>query len=89
MSKTMKNKAKVKPTPKRSIRLKSVYDVTRLLAKTINRLIRDEMGEGKAGKVGYLCNIMLSAIQTSDLDDRVRILETRAEKHGSEPGKAD
>ncbi len=62
MSKSLRTKAKVKPTPKRSIKLKSVHDIIRLLGKTINRLIRDEMGESKAEKVGYLCNIMLSAI---------------------------
>lgn len=60
---------------KRAARLRSVTDVSVYLAKTINRLDRDEISESKAGKLGYLCNILKSALEIGDLERRVEALE--------------
>jgi hypothetical protein len=48
-----------------------------LLAKTINRLLRDEIGEAKAGKVGFLCNVMLHSFELTQIEQRLAELERR------------
>jgi hypothetical protein len=60
---------------KRAVKLRSVHDVSRLLAKTINQLLRGEILEGTAGKIGYLSNILLRALEQSDLEQRIKDLE--------------
>ena len=79
LTKSLKNKRKGKDThpPQRSIRLKKASDVNRLIAKVINQLIRDEIGENKAGKVGYLCNIMLHSFDTQEFEKRLETLEDK------------
>ena len=62
---------------KRAVKLKNAEDVTRLLARTINALLRDEIGENKAAKVGYLSNIFLRALESSALESRLEALEKR------------
>jgi len=65
---------------KRSVRLRSTYDVTRLLAKIINQVLRDEITSEKAGKVGYLANILLRGLEQSDLEARLKALEEKVAK---------
>ena len=62
---------------KRAVRLKSTYDVSRLLSKTINQVLRDEMSGEKAGKIGYLANILMRALEQSDLEKRIESLERK------------
>ena len=80
MDKSLTDKGEAEPpTPpaRRFVRLKTVHDVNRLLAKTINQLLRDEMTESKASKVGYLCSIMVRAIETTELEQKLAELEAK------------
>ena len=52
----------------RSTTLKTVGDVNRLLAKTINELRRDEIDGAKASKIGYLCNILIGGIRIFEFE---------------------
>ncbi len=83
----MKNKRKKggDTHPRQPIRLDTVFDVNRLLAKVINDLIRDKISENKAGKVGYLCNIMLGSFQTVEFERRISELEARLENRANVP----
>jgi len=56
-------------------RLKSMEDVRRFLADTVNKLNRDEIEINKASKLGYLLQIMARVIEGSDLEKRVTKLE--------------
>jgi len=62
---------------KRAVKLKSTYDVSRLLSKTINQVLRDEMSGEKAGKIGYLSNILIRALEQSQLEKRIESLEQK------------
>ena len=56
-------------------RLKTMEDVRRFLADTVNKLNRDEIEINKASKLGYLLQIMARVIEGSDLEKRVTKLE--------------
>ena len=60
---------------KRAIRLRTTHDVSRLLGKTINALMRDEISGQKSAKIGYLANILLRSLEVSDLEARLEALE--------------
>ena len=62
---------------KRAVKLQSSWDVSRLLARTINQLLREEIPEQRAAKIGYLSNILLRALEQSDLEKRVETLEAK------------
>ena len=61
-------------TPKKR-RFNSLLHVKQFLAETINALNADEITEGKAHQLGYLCKIMADFMQASDLEERVTKLE--------------
>lgn len=60
---------------KRAVRLKNVDDVTSLLGRVINNLLRDEISESKSAKIGYLANVLLRSLERSDLEARVKRIE--------------
>ena len=62
-------------TTPRKRRLKSAQDVRRFLADLIHRVDADEVDGGKAAKLGYLANILLSAVRTDELEERLSRLE--------------
>ena len=62
------------------IRLDNSRAIQRLLSRTVNMLIADEMAEGKARTIGYLCNIMLNAYDSIDLDKRITAVEEKINK---------
>jgi hypothetical protein len=68
---------------KRAIRLNTLGDVRKLLTRVINGLLRDEIDGGKAGKVGYLANILIGAIERDDLEARVKTLEEQILRKGA------
>ena len=68
---------------KRAVRLRNASDVSVFLAKLINQVLRDEVDPQTASKVGYLANILLGALETSDLEARVGELERRLEEQGN------
>lgn len=53
------------------IRLSKPKEVQKLLGRTVNMLIDDEITEGKARSKGYLCQIMLKGFETIDLQDQI------------------
>ena len=61
-------------------RLETIGDVSHFLAKVINRVNRGEIESNTAGRLGYLANILISALKESELEDRVKKLETLLEK---------
>lgn len=61
--------------PQRSIRLKNAGDINRFLARVINELYRDKISPQKAGKLGFLCNVMLHSIDTQETEKRLDALE--------------
>jgi len=56
-------------------RLNTLEDLRRYLAHLINSVEDGTMDPGKAGKLGYLCNIMKSVIEGSTLESRVQAIE--------------
>ena len=58
-------------------RLKTLADSRRLVSWTINQVISDEMDLKKAGKLGYLANILKSIIQDGELEERIKALEAK------------
>jgi len=63
-----------------SRRLKTSTDVRRYLANLILRVERDELEPAKAGRLGYLVNILLAAVRADDLERRLAALEKRIEE---------
>ena len=63
-------------------RLKTCSDVRRYMASLILRLENDEVTCEKAGKLGFLSNILLRTIQDSDLEDRIQALENQINGQG-------
>lgn len=61
---------------KPNIRLDTIGDVSKFLAKLINQVNRGETSESTAAKIGYLSNILIGALKDSELEDRVKKLET-------------
>ena len=61
----------------RSVQLQSISDVNRFLAKVINLLYRDEIDKDKAGRLGYLSNLLINGFRDQDLENRVKRLEER------------
>jgi len=62
---------------KRAAKLHTITDVSRYLAKLINRLDRDEIEESRAGKLAYMCNVLKSCLETGDLERRLEALEAQ------------
>jgi len=61
-------------------RLKTLSDVRRFLSDVTNALNRGEMDATKAGKLGYLVQILAKIIQGDDLERRVLSIEEALRK---------
>lgn len=68
----------------RSIKLQTESDVNRFLAKVINMLNRDEIDPAKAGRLGYLCNLLVSGLRSQDLEERMCIVERLLKQNGKD-----
>jgi len=66
----------------RSIKLQTESDVNRFLAKVINMLNRDEIDPTKAGRLGYLCNLLISGLRSQNLEERMSKLERMMKENG-------
>lgn len=73
-SNSLKKNEIILPTP-RAVRLRSSRDVRRLLAAVINGVLRGTFDEGRAGKVGFLANVLLKACEQSEIEQRLERLE--------------
>ncbi len=60
---------------KYDVRLNDPQAVRRLLGRVVNQLLKDEMTEGKARTIGYLCNIMVGVMESADFEQRLEALE--------------
>ena len=58
-----------------SIRLNSPRAVHRLLARSVNMLIQDQLSEGKARAIGYLASVMMKGLEVLDIEKRLTELE--------------
>ncbi|NCC05280.1 MAG: hypothetical protein EOM37_14890 [Proteobacteria bacterium] len=67
-------------TPLRRRRLKSAQDCRRFLADLVHRLDADQVDGMKASKLGYLVNILLSAVRTDELENRLAALEAAVQE---------
>lgn len=59
-------------------RLQNTQDVSTFLALLIRQTYRGTIDPGKAGRLGYLCNILIGALEKGDLEKRIADLESRA-----------
>jgi hypothetical protein len=64
-------------------RFKTINDVRRYLAGLIRRTEAGEIDPSLAGRLGYLCNILLGAIKDGSLETRVSQLEEAMRKKGT------
>jgi hypothetical protein len=69
---------------RRSVRLKTASDITRLLGKTINEALRGELDTETARTVGYLSSVMIKCIEVSDVQKRLEILERATDNQRKE-----
>lgn len=60
---------------RRKIQLTKPSDVRRMLASIINDALVDEMGIEKARGIGYLSQILLKAMESTDVEKRLEELE--------------
>jgi len=60
---------------KYSVRLKSLADIRRFLARVANDLDKDEIEAGKARTLTYIGSILSQVIRDSDLEARISALE--------------
>lgn len=58
-------------------RLNNACDVRRYLANLINRVEGGKTDAGQAKTLGYLCSLLLRALETSDLEKRIEELEKK------------
>lgn len=65
---------------KNKIRLNKPRDVQKLLARTANMLIDDEISDAKARAIGYLCQIMFKGFETIDLQEQIIELQMFKER---------
>ncbi len=65
--------------PKRR-RLKTMQDIRRYLANLINRAEAGEVEPSLASKLGYLANSLVKVIEGSELENRIKRLETKVFK---------
>jgi len=56
-------------------RLKNTTDLRRYLANLINRAEKGDVDPNLAGKLGYLVSLLAKLIETSDLEQRLEVLE--------------
>jgi hypothetical protein len=57
------------------IRLNNPQQVKRLLNRTINDLLKNNIDANKARCIGYLSSILLKSIETEELEKRLEALE--------------
>ncbi len=64
----------------RGIRLKSLSDIRRFVAKVTNQLHKDEITTEKARALAYLCGILCNIVKDTDLENRIKALEGKIDE---------
>ena len=67
---------------KYDVRVNSAAGVNRLLQRVINSLLKNEIKQGTAKTIGYLCNIILKSLEIGELEDRLAALEDKLQAKG-------
>ena len=65
---------------KRTPRLRTAVDVRAFLARVIRETYRGDLNPKTAAKLGYLLNILLNTIETTEIETALRLLEERVEQ---------
>jgi len=65
------------------IRVNNGSMVKRLLNRTLNQLLKDEITTEMARTIGYLSSIILKALETQELEQRMIELERQLLKKGA------
>jgi hypothetical protein len=76
-------KAAVLPADSPDLRLKTAQDVAKALARTVNEVRKGAVDAKVANAVGYLCGMILKAIEAGELAERVAALERGAAQKGT------
>ncbi len=63
----------------RGVRLKTLSDLRRFVANTVNKVHKDEMQPDKAKVLNSLCRTLCDIIKDSELEQRVLELEKNME----------
>ena len=67
----------------KGVRLQTLTDVRRFMAKITNQLYRGELETDRARTLGYLCNNITTVIRDNDLEQRLKTLEQQFENTNS------
>ena len=59
----------------RGVRLKTLADIRRFMAKIINQLHRNEIDESRGRTLAYMSSILKDVLKESDIEERVAALE--------------
>jgi len=61
------------------VAIETIDDIKKVLVESLNELRQagSESIIGKTRAVGYLCSILITAIEKQDLEERVRVLEEK------------
>jgi len=65
---------------RRGPRLKDIRDVSKFLGRVIRQVYLGQLDPGLGGRLGYLCNIMKSCLEASDLEKRVEEIEAAVQE---------
>jgi hypothetical protein len=60
---------------KNKVRFNRPRDVQKLLTRTANILVDDQISDAKARVIGYLCQIMFKGFETIDLQEQIDELQ--------------
>ena len=69
---------------KRAFRLNSYGDISNCLKKIVNELRRGEIKVADARAIGYLLNVMLNAMEGTELEKRMDLIEQKLEEKKSD-----
>nr|WP_320193587.1 hypothetical protein [uncultured Desulfobacter sp.] len=67
----------------KGVRLNSLRDVRRFMAKIINQLHRSEIEESRGRTLAYMSSILKDVLKESDIEERIAQLEKQAEEQSN------
>jgi hypothetical protein len=82
-----RRKAVVLPSDTADVPLATVADVVKLLGQTVNETRKGQLDVKVANALGYLLSVALRALQDSDLEKRIAVLEAQRQNHNGTFGR--